>query len=375
MSGPVVELRGIWKLFGEVDAVCDVSFAVEDGEFVSLLGPSGSGKTTTLRMVAGFERPSAGSIAIAGQDVSRVAAKDRDVSMVFQNYALFPHLTVFENVAFGLRVRRVPKHEIAERAARYLALVQLQGLDDRLPGQLSGGQQQRVALARALVTEPKVLLLDEPLGALDRKLREELQVELKQLLDRVGITALYVTHDQDEALVMSDRVAVMHEGRLEQLDSPQTLYERPRTQFVATFVGTANVIEGTVVAGHRESILDAGDITLGLGARTGSEGRHLAVAIRPEKVRLVGEGDSLGGHSARIVSSHYRGATTQYELETPAGRRFAASVANTDHDRGFAAGEQVTCEFPAAHLIPLDEVPSAAETQDLEHEPSEVGAA
>jgi ABC-type Fe3+/spermidine/putrescine transport system ATPase subunit len=294
--------------------------------------------------------------------------------MVFQNYALFPHLTVAENVAFGLQVRRVAKHEIAERVARYLSLVQLRGLDDRLPRQLSGGQQQRVALARALVTEPKVLLLDEPLGALDRKLREELQVELKQLIDRVRITALYVTHDQDEALVMSDRVAVMHEGRLQQLDSPKILYERPRTRFVASFVGTANVIEGTIRAGNGKQVLDAGDMTVLLASRTGAVGRQLAVAIRPEKVRLSATADGRDGVAARIVASHYRGATTHYELEAPSGRRIAASVANTDHDRGFAAGEQVIVQLPPAHLIVLDDVSSSSTSQGFEASPAGVGA-
>lgn len=374
MSRLVVELHGVWKLFGAVEAVRDVSFTVEEGEFVSLLGPSGSGKTTTLRMVAGFERPSAGSIVIGGRDVARVPPKDRDISMVFQNYALFPHLTVAENVAFGLQVRRAPKHEVGQRVARYLELVQLRGLDDRLPRELSGGQQQRVALARALVTEPKVLLLDEPLGALDRKLREELQVELKQLLERVRITALYVTHDQDEALVMSDRVAVMHEGRLEQLDTPEELYERPRTRFVASFVGTANLIEGTVRAGPGDGVLDAGDMTVALGSSSGSVGQQLAVAIRPEKVRVSAMGAGEDGIDARIVDSHYRGATTHYELETAAGRRIAASVANTDHGRGWAAGEQVIVQLPAEHLIALDDVSSGPARQESEPMP-QVGAA
>lgn len=356
MSQPVVELRAVWKLFGSVVAVQDCSFSVQPGEFVSLLGPSGSGKTTTLRMIAGFERATAGEIHIAGRDVSRVAPKDRDISMVFQNYALFPHMTVAENVAFGPSVRRASKASVRDRVAKYLSLVQLEGFEDRLPRQLSGGQQQRVALARALITEPKVLLLDEPLGALDRKLREQLQVELKELLTRLGATAIYVTHDQDEALVMSDRVAVMTDGQIEQLDRPDVLYERPRTRFVASFVGTSNIFEGTVRRGESGYLLDADGLALPLSAPLRTEGARITAAIRPEKVQVRPAGEAHPhGAEGRVVASRYRGASTLYEIELSTGSSVAMSMANADRARGFRPGERVVVIFPPDHLVVLED--------------------
>src|SRR5207253_5816052 len=239
-----VRMEGVRKRFGDVVAVDHVELDVLQGEFFSLLGPSGSGKTTCLRMIAGFEPPSEGRILLEGVDVTRLAPYERDVNTVFQDYALFPHMSVQENVEYGLRVKRVPASERRERAAEALDMVQLEGFGARKPAQLSGGQRQRVALARALVNRPRLLLLDEPLGALDLKLREQMQVELKSLQRKLGITFVYVTHDQGEALSMSDRVAVFNLGRVEQVDRPHELYVRPRTTFVAGFVGTANVLTG-----------------------------------------------------------------------------------------------------------------------------------
>src|SRR5436305_2829642 len=243
-GAPAVSLRGVRKTYGEVDAVAGVDLDVADGEFFTLLGPSGSGKTTTLRMIAGFEMPTEGVVLLHGNDVSRLPPYARDVNTVFQDYALFPHMSVGENVAYGLMVKRVKKAERRERAAEALRMVRLEGFEKRKPSQLSGGQRQRVALARALVNRPRVLLLDEPLGALDLKLREEMQIELKAIQQEVGITFIYVTHDQEEALTMSDRLAVFNQGKIQQVGSPAEVYESPRTAFVAGFVGTSNLLSG-----------------------------------------------------------------------------------------------------------------------------------
>ena len=258
MPSRTIEIVGVSKTFGTNTVVDDLDLAIGDGEFFSLLGPSGCGKTTTLRMVAGFERPTSGSIMLGGSEITHQAPAKRPLNMVFQDYALFPHLTVGENVAFGLKVKRLGKDERTERVAGALTTMQLSGLSERRPSQLSGGQRQRVALARALVNRPQALLLDEPLGALDLKLRKEMQAELKEVHRATGTTFLYVTHDQEEALTMSDRIAVMRDGRVEQLADPRTLYERPTTAFVADFIGTSNLLgpgpagHGRVVArGHR----------------------------------------------------------------------------------------------------------------------------
>ncbi|HEY6570458.1 MAG TPA: spermidine/putrescine ABC transporter ATP-binding protein, partial [Candidatus Limnocylindrales bacterium] len=242
---PAVRLEGVEKRYGDVVAVAGIDLEIRDGEFFSMLGPSGSGKTTTLRMIAGFELPTAGRVLLHGRDVTRLAPFERDVNTVFQDYALFPHMTVGDNVAYGLLVRKVPKAERQRRVGDALRMVRLEGYDRRKPGQLSGGQRQRVALARALVNRPRVLLLDEPLGALDLKLREEMQIELHQIQQDVGITFIYVTHDQEEAMTMSDRIAVMNKGKYEQLGDPETLYERPTTRFVAGFLGVSNLLGGT----------------------------------------------------------------------------------------------------------------------------------
>ncbi len=304
-----VELREVSRRFGDVRAVDRVSLAIEDGEFFSMLGPSGSGKTTCLRLIGGFELPSSGQIFLHGEDASDRPPYERDVNTVFQDYALFPHLSVRDNVAYGLRMKGVGRAERRREADAALDQVALGGLGDRHPGQLSGGQRQRVALARALVNRPRVLLLDEPLGALDLKLREQMQVELKSLQRRLGITFVYVTHDQGEALSMSDRVAVFHRGRVEQVDRPRALYERPATTFVAGFVGTANVLTGAV----------AQRIT----------GADRPVSIRPERIAFGAPGPGQIGVAGRVVDVQFHGPTSRIAVEAD-GVRLAVTIANAD---------------------------------------------
>lgn len=295
MADMAVEVRDLVKQFpnpggGVVNAVDHVTLQIEDGEFFSLLGPSGCGKTTTLRILAGFERPTSGEVRIKGRLVNSVPPYARPVNMVFQNYALFPHMTVFQNVAFGLEMERVPKAEIERRVEAALALVRMAGMRARRPAQLSGGQQQRIALARALVKRPSVLLLDEPLGALDLKLRKEMQLELKALQQQVGITFVYVTHDQEEALTMSDRIAVMNQGKVLQIGPPAEIYERPNCRFVADFIGETNFLEGTLarMEDGRASVEVTGERMQVVGLAQGElrTGQRVAVSIRPEKIRL-----------------------------------------------------------------------------------------
>ncbi|MGR6922213.1 ABC transporter ATP-binding protein [[Actinomadura] parvosata] len=312
-SGTAVGLRGLRKEFGPVTAVDGIDLEVRDGEFFAMLGPSGSGKTTVLRMIAGFEPPTAGTIELGGADVTRLAPFERDVNTVFQDYALFPHMNVLANVEYGLRVKKVPRAARRERALAALRSVRLAGFESRRPAQLSGGQRQRVALARALVNRPRVLLLDEPLGALDLKLREEMQAELKELQREVGITFLFVTHDQEEALTMSDRVAVFDRGRIEQVGTPAEVYERPATAFVAGFVGTSNLIAGAAA----EKLL----------------GRSGTYSVRPEKLRVVpgedaptGPGErSAAGTVAQVV---YAGPATRFVVDLDAGGRLIALQQN-----------------------------------------------
>jgi putative spermidine/putrescine transport system ATP-binding protein len=310
-----VRLVGVTKRFGSFTAVDDVDLAVADGEFFSMLGPSGSGKTTCLRLIAGFETPTAGTIFLHGEDVNRRAPFERDVNTVFQDYALFPHMTVADNVGYGLLVRKVDRAERRRRVDETLDLVQLGGLGDRKPAELSGGQRQRVALARSIVNRPKVLLLDEPLGALDLKLREQMQVELKQIQTEVGITFIYVTHDQEEALTMSDRLAVFNEGRIEQVGPPAEVYEHPENDFVSGFVGTSNLLE-----------------------RDGER-----FTVRPEKVRLLGSGDSRDGlqiERGRIVDVSYAGMITRYTVELEAGGQLLVVRQNLEETSAEALGGQ-----------------------------------
>jgi spermidine/putrescine transport system ATP-binding protein len=320
---PAVELRGLVKRFADHAAVDDVSLSIAPGEFFSLLGASGCGKTTTLRMIAGFEPPSAGQVLLAGEDITAQPAHVRPVGMVFQHYALFPHLSVFENIAFALRLRRTPQADVERRVGEALAMVRLPGLAARKPGQLSGGQQQRVALARALVSRPAVVLLDEPLGALDLKLRKAMQLELKTLQREVGLTFVYVTHDQEEALTMSDRIAVMDKGKVVQLADPRTIYERPASRFVADFIGVSNFLTGRLrTAGPEAQIeLSGGEVVRADASGGLPVGREVTVAVRPERIRLVpasaGGADRAGWNEVNGVVQNvvYTGSDTQYFVQ------------------------------------------------------------
>ena len=330
-----IGLVGVSKRFGTHAAVDDVTLEIGDGEFFSLLGPSGCGKTTTLRMVAGFELPDAGRIVLEGNDVTEVPANRRPVNMVFQQYALFPHMSVYDNVAFGLKVKRVPRGEHRERVHEMLRVVSLEGLDRRRARQLSGGQQQRVALARALVNRPAALLLDEPLGALDVKLRKQMQLELKRIQTTLGTTFVYVTHDQEEALAMSDRIAVMNGGRVEQLGSPREIYDHPSTAFVADFIGSLNALDLTIdeLVGENAVIRFGEDervvVRVGHGHRPGDA---LRVAVRPERVQIgpagrpvLDGGSRLEGTIAEIV---FLGMYTQFHVDTRAGRLVSHRLAD-----------------------------------------------
>jgi putative spermidine/putrescine transport system ATP-binding protein len=307
-----IRLEGVVKRFGDVTAVAGINLEIADGEFFSMLGPSGSGKTTTLRMIAGFETPTAGRIVLHGRDVTGLAPFERDVNTVFQDYALFPHMTVGDNVAYGLHVRKIAKPERERRVSEALRMVRLEGYERRKPAQLSGGQRQRVALARALVNRPRVLLLDEPLGALDLKLREEMQIELHQIQHEVGITFIYVTHDQEEALTMSHRIAVFNQGRIEQIGAPADVYERPATPFVAGFVGTSNLIGGATA------------VTI--------TGRPGLFTVRPEKIRIADPdtqvGDDEYGATGTIRSVVYLGPDTRYHVALDAGGELVVTQQN-----------------------------------------------
>jgi len=327
---PDVRLSGVRKVYGDVVAVDDVELDIAAGEFFTMLGPSGSGKTTMLRMIAGFELPDRGRIELAGRDVTDLAAYDREVNTVFQDYALFPHMSVGDNVEYGLRVAKVDKGERARRRGEALEMVRLADYGDRKPSELSGGQRQRVALARAIVNRPRVLLLDEPLGALDLKLREQLQVELKQIQREVGITFVYVTHDQEEALTMSDRVAVFNEGRIEQIGEPEDVYERPGNAFVAGFVGISNVVSRP-----------SGSFT-----------------VRPEKVRLIGEGDTVEGYEVEtgtIRDVSYAGMVTRFHVELDDGGSIQLARQNaetTSHQAEEALrGRQVKVGWRREHTV------------------------
>jgi spermidine/putrescine transport system ATP-binding protein len=334
-AAPLVELRGITKRFGDFVAVDDVSLAIAPGEFLTLLGASGSGKTTTLRMIAGFDLPTAGEIWMDGRTVHLLPPYKRDVNTVFQNYALFPHMSVWDNVAYGLRRRHVPTAEIKERVDAALGMVHLESLTQRAPRQLSGGQQQRVALARALVNRPRVLLLDEPLGALDLKLRKEMQLELKHLQTQVGITFVYVTHDQEEALTMSNRIALMRGGRIEQVGSPREIYDRPATRYVADFIGETNLLEGRVrsVTGT-QTVLDIEGHTVHAlpPAATTSPATGAAVwlSVRPEVMALQGDGPVPDEHNVLegiVEEGIYAGSLTKLRLRLASGTTLVLHLA------------------------------------------------
>ena len=336
-----VSLTGLVKRYGTTRALDGVSLTVAPGEFFTLLGPSGCGKTTTLRSVAGFVTPDEGQVAINGAVVTGVPPHRRQVGMVFQHYALFPHRTVAQNVGFGLRMQRVEKAEVGRRVQEALALVQLPGHGGRYPSQLSGGEQQRVALARALVTRPAVLLLDEPLGALDKKLRDHMKIELKRLQREVGITTIYVTHDQEEALTMSDRIAVMHRGRVEQVAAPRGLYETPATAFVAGFIGNINLLAGRAAGANAVA---CGGATL---AATGAApaGAAVAIALRPERVRLDPAGTMDTLLTMTVAHVVYQGETVRYILKSDAGLELQALELG---EVRYAAGARVRAGWAAA---------------------------
>ena len=357
---PAIDLVGVAKEFrtgGDlVAAVRSMNLSIAEGEFFSLLGPSGCGKTTTMRMIAGFEEPTAGTIFLHGRDVTDVPPNKRDVNMVFQSYALFPHMNVFENVAFGLRRRAVAKDEITRRVDEMLEIVGLGGRERRRPRELSGGQQQRVALARALVKRPRALLLDEPLGALDLKLRQAMQVELKRIQREVGITFVYVTHDQGEALTMSDRIAVMNDGLVEQLASPREIYEHPATRFVAGFIGTSNLLTGTVtrIAGT-DAVLEVSEqerIVVPLRGIAIGEGSELELTVRPEKIELTSERPPPGGCALRgtVTEVVYLGTSTNFSVSTSTGADMVVFQQNSASARSVAErGDRIWLSWQPQH--------------------------
>jgi spermidine/putrescine transport system ATP-binding protein len=350
-----VRLHAVTKRFDDVLAVDDLTLDVPHASFFALLGPSGCGKTTTLRMIGGFEDPSAGRVYLGDTDVTGLPPYKRDVNTVFQSYALFPHLDVFENVAFGLRRKKVRKHHVAGRVHEILRIVGLEGLDRRKPRQLSGGQQQRVALARALVNSPRVLLLDEPLGALDLKLRKQMQLELKMIQHELGLTFVHVTHDQEEAMTMADSIAIMNAGRIEQLGPPEELYERPRTAFVAGFLGISNLLPALVVGPDRVKLDDGTELRVGPHERTG----RVAVGIRPEKISLDTRGDNTV--AGRVVERAYVGVTTQYVIDTSAGRVSALVQNASPHASALRPDDRVTLGWSAEATFVVD--PPQEDTQ------------
>ncbi|MFV0361008.1 ABC transporter ATP-binding protein [Tropicimonas sp.] len=334
-----VEFRSVRKDYGSFTAVPDLNLKIEPGELVTLLGPSGCGKTTTLRMLAGLETPSEGAILIGGQDVTRLPPNRRDVTMVFQSYALFPHMSVLDNIAYGLESGGVKAGEAREQAARGLDLVGLAGLGDRLPSELSGGQQQRVAVARALVLEPQVLLLDEPLSNLDARLRRKVRTEIRELQQRLGFTAVYVTHDQDEALAVSDRIVVMKDGRIAQAGTPRELYEAPASEFIADFIGEANVVDCEVLrTGDGLAHVRVGNAELSLPARSARPGAA-RLAIRPNAFSVRPDGEGLEG---RVASAAYLGDHIEYEIDGPAGRLF---LVDSSRSATVAPGAGVRLQF------------------------------
>ena len=358
-----VKLENLAKSYGNTVAVQDVNISIAEGEFFSLLGPSGCGKSTTLRMIAGFVKPDRGQIVIGGADVTNLPPERRDIGIVFQNYAIFPHMHVYDNIAFGLHMRKLDENEIGKRVKKALKQVDLEGYERRFQRELSGGQQQRVALARVLVIEPRILLLDEPLSALDKKLREEMKYWIKALQQELGITTVYVTHDQSEALTMSDRIAVMNEGRIEQVGSPVEVYERPTSRFTTSFIGESNILEGTVVDVQGSDVrLKIGDLDIIAPARKGlTQGQNVGVVIRPEHILLQSDAENLratgqpvNSIETNVVDETYQGALIRYVLDA-GGTRFVAETQNRP-DRATAAigGRMAIAWLPSSSAILVD---------------------
>ena len=369
MDQPDVRLERVTKAFGEVKAVDDLSLSFERGGFVALLGPSGCGKTTTLRMIGGFEEPTSGTVYLGEQNVTGLPPYKREVNTVFQNYALFPHMSIQDNVAFGLRERKVPKAEIAKRVPEMLELVELKGFEKRKPTQLSGGQAQRVALARALINHPRVLLLDEPLGALDLKLRKQMQLELKRIQTEVNITFIHVTHDQEEAMTMADRIAVMNQGRIEQIGPPAELYERPNTAFVAGFLGVSNLLNAKVSGSDAVTLPDGTVARVESGTLSGAP-QEVRIGVRPEKMRLEAASAGASSNGANQLTGtvrdvSYIGVSTQYIVDTQAGDEVVVFAQNagrtTDQLRN---GDGVRILWDPEHTFVITdsgEVPSVEE--------------
>ncbi len=350
---PSVKIENVTKQFGDVVAVDDLSLDIEDGEFFSLLGPSGCGKTTTLRLVAGFEQPTMGQISIMGQPVAGVPAFRRPVNTVFQSYALFPHMTVAKNIAFGLEMAKVSASDITRRVDEALELVQMGSYHERKPDQMSGGQKQRIALARALVNRPRVLLLDEPLGALDLKLRKDMQLELKQIQSEVGITFIYVTHDQEEAITMSNRIAVMKDGLVQQSGSAHEIYDEPANRFVADFIGETNFIDGNVVRSDRYITLESAGVQFTGHGESLATGAMATLAIRPEKIWLFGKNDAAGQGSnrvalnGRVTNVIYIGTDNRYKIELATGDSIYVRVQNlgSEQKTSFQVGDEVSVQW------------------------------
>jgi spermidine/putrescine transport system ATP-binding protein len=356
-ESPAIEIVNVTRRFDDVVALDDVSLTVHAGEFFSLLGPSGCGKTTLLRIIAGLDLPDSGRVRIAGEDTTALPAHRRPVNTVFQSYALFPHMNVWKNIAFGLRMKKTAPSEIEDRVGKMMELVQIATLAGRMPNQLSGGQKQRVALARAIINEPRVLLLDEPLAALDLKLRKELQIELLNLQDRLGITFIYVTHDQEEALVLSDRIAVMRQGKVEQLGAAKEVYERPRTRFAGQFLGSCSLLEAKLKESNIDGTIVAtplGDLRI-VGSRPSRE--SFTLAIRPEKIQLLEAQPANTENVARVRIEQvvYVGSESHYEMRSGA-QRLRAEVMNTERSSdGFEPGHEVWAYLPPRALIILDD--------------------
>jgi spermidine/putrescine transport system ATP-binding protein len=369
-----VRLDRVSKLFGDAAAVDDLSLDIQEGEFFSMLGPSGCGKTTTLRMIGGFEEPTYGTVYLGGRDVTTLPPYKRDVNTVFQSYALFPHLNVYENIAFGLRRKKVDKGDIDTRVRDAMALVDLIGFESRKPPQMSGGQQQRVALARALVNHPKVLLLDEPLGALDMKLRKQMQLELKSIQQEVGITFIYVTHDQEEAMTMSDRLAVMRHGKIDQIGRPEAVYETPATEFVAGFLGASNMLDGEVKEtnnGRTTIALSTGGTVTTNTSSVPAGISTVRVGVRPEKITIVPDDGNAPEDRNTVTGllrmSTYIGVNYQYKVEGPGGHELTVYVQNLGGEGSQPVpGQRVRLEWLPEHTFVVE--PSATPISEEEEE-------